>query len=110
MAVDVDERHYRVARQAADTMSKPFARDEERAAHVEAERVVFEWGPVPIAHQKADQTLVGVVHLVLAPGEADASRIHHREVGRHGVVEPDEAMVEDTDGVLGYHSVCRGHR
>ena len=57
---------------------------------------------VPIAHQETDQALVGLVHLLLAPREADPRRVHDREVGRHGVVEPDEAVVEDADGVLGY--------
>jgi hypothetical protein len=65
---------------------------------------------VPVAHQETDQTLVGLVHLVLPPGKADACCVHDREVCGHGVVESDEAVVEDTDGILGYHSVCRGHR
>ena len=66
--------------------------------------------PCLIAHEEADQTRVGVVHLVLPPGEADSRSVHDREVGRHRVVQPDEAMIEDTDRVLRYHSVCRGHR
>ena len=74
------------------------------AADVEAERVVLERCAVPIAHEETDQPRVGLVHLVLAPGEADARRVHDREIGRHRVVEPDEAVVEDTDRVLGYHS------
>src|SRR5439155_19557871 len=66
-------------------------------------------GPVLIAHQETDQTLVGVIHLVLAPREADTRGIHHGEVGRHGVVKTDETVVEYSDGVLGCHSVGRGH-
>ena len=65
---------------------------------------------VSIAHEETDQARVGFVHLVLPPGKADTRRVHDREVGRHRVVEPDEAVIQDTDGVLGYHSVCGGHR
>jgi len=65
---------------------------------------------VSIAHEKANQTRIGVVHLVLPPGEADPRSVHDREVSGHRVVQPDEAMIEDTDRVLRYHSVCRGHR
>src|SRR5207244_13568265 len=57
----------------------------------------------------AAQALVCLVHLLLAPGEAHAGRVHDREVGRHRVVQPDEAVVEDANGVLGYDSVGRGH-
>ena len=53
-------------------MPEPLARDEDRAADVEAEGVVLERRAVPVAHQEADQALVGLVHLVLAAGEADA--------------------------------------
>ena len=80
------------------------------AALLMAASVWFWVQDITIAHQETDQTLVGVVQLVLAPGKADASRVHDREIRSHGVVEPDEAVVEDTDGVLGYHSVCGGHR
>ena len=66
--------------------------------------------PCLIAHQETDQTLVGLVELVLAAREADTGRVRDREVGRHGVVEADEAVIEHADGVLGYHSVGRGHR
>ena len=90
-------------------MSEPFARDEDRRADMEPERVVLERRPVPIPHQEPDQSLVGLFHDVLATGEADPGGVHDREVGRHRVVEPHEPVVEDTDGVFGYHSVRRGH-
>ena len=78
-------------------MPEPLARDEDRAADVEAEGVVLERRPVPLAHQEADQALVGLVHLVLAAGEADPRAVDDREVVGHRVVEPDEAVVEDRD-------------
>ncbi len=51
-------------------MTHPLADDEDRRPDVEAERVVFEGRPVPIAHEKTDQPLVGLVHLLLAAAEA----------------------------------------
>ena len=86
-----------------DAVPEPLARDEDRRAHVEAKRVVLERRPVPLAHQEADQALVRLVHLVDAPREADPSAVHDREVVRHRVVEPHEAVIEDADGVVGYH-------
>jgi hypothetical protein len=59
-------------------MPHPFAHDEDRTANMEPERVVLERRAVPLAHQELDQALVAVVHLLLAHGEADASRVHHR--------------------------------
>ena len=76
-------------------MPEPLARDEDRAADVEAERVVLERRPVPVAHQESDQARVCVVDLVAPAGEADPRRVHHREVVGHRRVEPDEAVVED---------------
>ena len=87
----------------ADAVPEPLARDEDRAADVEAEGVVLERRPVPLAHQEADQALVGLVQLLLAAGEADPRAVDDREVVGHRVVEPDEAVVEDGDRVLGYH-------
>ena len=84
-------------------MAKPLARDEDRAANVEAERVVLERRAVPVAHQEADQAGVGVVELVLVPREADAGAVDDREIVGHRGVEPDEAVVEDGYRVLGYH-------
>ena len=80
-------------------MSEPFARDEDRAADVEAERVVLERRAVAVAHQEADQALVGGVHLVLVPGEGDARAVDDGEVVGHRAVEPHEAVVEDADRV-----------
>jgi len=77
---------------------------------VEAERVVLEGRSVAIAHQEADQPGVGVVHLLLAAGEADARRVHYREVGGHRVVEADEAVVEHPQGAVGDHVVRHRHR
>ena len=65
---------------------------------------------VPVPHEETDQAFVGLVHLFLAAGEADTRGIHDREVGRHRAVEPDEAVIEDADRVLRYHSVRGGHR
>ncbi len=76
-------------------MAKPFPRHEDRAADVEAERVVLERRAVTVAHQEADQALVRRVHLVLVAGERDACAVDDREVVGHRVVEPHEAVVED---------------
>ncbi len=83
-------------------MPKPLAGDEDRAADVEAEGVVLERAPVPVAHQEADQRLVGLVHLLLAAGERDARAVDDREVVGQRTVEADEAVVEDLDR-LGAH-------
>src|SRR4051794_33227947 len=90
-------------------MPEPLARDEDRRPHVEAEGVVLERRPVPVAHEKADQALVGLVHLLLTTGEADARGVGDGKVGGHRDVEPDEAVVEDPNRVLRYDSVGRGH-
>ena len=82
-------------------MPEPLAGDEDRAADVEPERVVLERRAVPVAHQEADQPLVGVVHLRLAAGERDAGAVDDGEVVRHRPVEPHETVVEDLDGVVG---------
>ena len=84
-------------------MAEPFARDEDRRPDVEAEGVVFERGPVAVAHQEPDEAGVGVVHLLLPAREADACAVDDREVARHRSVEPDEAVIEDVDRLLGYH-------
>src|SRR4051794_16023754 len=93
----------------ADAVPEPLARYEDRRTDVEAERVVLERRSVPIAHEKADQALVGLVHLLLAAGETHARGVGDGEVGGHRVVEPDEAVVEDPNRVLRYDSVGRGH-
>jgi hypothetical protein len=66
---------------------EPLARDEDRAADVEAEGVVLERRPVPVAHQEADQPASRLVHLVLRRREADARGVDDREVARHRRVE-----------------------
>ena len=76
-------------------MTKPFPRDEDRAADVEAEGVMFEWRAVPVAHQEPDQPRVGIVDLFAPAREADACGVDDREVVGHRRVEPDEAVVED---------------
>src|SRR5207247_3758920 len=81
--------------EAANTVAHPFPRDEDRAADVETEGVVLKGGPVPIAHQEADQALVRFVHLFLTSREGDARTIDDREVAGHRAVEPDEAVVEN---------------
>jgi hypothetical protein len=68
---------------------------------VKAERVMFEWRAVPVAHEKADQAGVGIVHLLLPSREADAGGVDDGEVSGHGVVEPDEAVIEDLNTLFG---------
>ena len=41
--------------------------------------------------------------------EAHACAVDHREVCRHVRIEPDEAVVEDGNGVLGDHALLGGH-
>src|SRR3990172_4115580 len=53
--------------------------------------------PVAIPHQKADQPHVGLLHPLLPLREADAGRVHDRQVARHGVVEAHEPVLEETD-------------
>ena len=84
-------------------MPEPLARDEDRAADVEAEGVVLERRPVPVAHQEPDQPRVGVVDLFAAAGEADACGVDDGEVVGHRRVETDEAVVEDGNRGVGYH-------
>src|SRR5262249_56175446 len=55
-----------------DPVAEPLPRHEDRAADVVAEGVVLERGPVAVAHQEADQPLVGLVEPLLAAGEGEA--------------------------------------
>ena len=64
------------------------------AADVEAERVVLERRAVALAHEEADETLVGLLHRPLSAREADARAVDDREVVGHGVVEPYEAVID----------------
>ena len=82
-------------------MPEPLTGDEDRRADVEAERVVLERRPVPIAHEEPDQPRVGIVHLLLATREADPRAVDDGEVVGHRVVESDEAVIEDRDEVVG---------
>jgi hypothetical protein len=93
----------------ADPVPEPLSRDEQRRADVEAKCVVLEGGAVALAQEEADQTGIGVVHLLLAASEADARGIDDRQVARHGVVEPDEAMIENLDRPLGDCLLDRTH-
>ena len=90
-------------------MAKPFARHEDRAADVEAERVVLERRAVTVTHQEADQALVRRVHLVLMAGERDSRAVDDREVVGHRVVEAHEAVVEESDRLLGADVGRHGH-
>ena len=76
-------------------MAEPLARDEDRGADVEPERVVLERRPVPLAEEEANQTAVGVVHLLLAAG--DPRGVDDGEIARHRLVQPDETVVEHLD-------------
>ena len=80
-------------------MANPLAHHEDRAAHVEAERVVLERRAVAFTHQEADQPFVALVHRVLARTERDACGIDDREVVGHRLVEPDEAIGEYVDAI-----------
>ena len=100
VAVHVDERHLGVAGEAADAVPEPFPRHEDRAADVEAEGVVLERRAVPVAHQEADQSLVGLLHDELAAGERDARAVDHGEVVGHRIVEPNETVIQDLNRVV----------
>ena len=91
-------------RQATHPVAEPLARHEDRAADVEAERVVLERRAVRLAHQEADQARVALVHLLLAHAERDARRVDDGEVVGHRAVEADEAVVEDVDAILLTHA------
>ena len=110
VAVDVNKGDLRITRQTANTVAEPFPCDEDRAADVEPESVVLERRAVPVAHQEADQALVGVVQLRLAPRERDAGGICDGEVVCQHAVEADEAVIEDLDRVFGYRIAGHGTR
>src|SRR5262249_32664898 len=82
---------------------EPLARDEDRRADVEAERVVLEGRAVAIPHQEADQALVRLVHLRLAAAERHARRVDDGEGAGHGGAEPHRTLGEYPGGAL------RGH-
>ena len=90
------------------TVAKPFPGDEDRAPDVEPERVVLERRAVPVAHQEADQALVGVVQLRLAPRERNARGVGYREVVGEHAVEPHEAVIEDVDRIFRYRVAGHG--
>ena len=93
-----------LGRQTTHAVAEPLARHEDRAADVEAERVVLERRAVRLAHQEADQARVALVHLLLAHAERDARRVDHGEVVGHRAVEAHEAIVEDVDAFLLTHA------
>ncbi|HEV8686007.1 MAG TPA: hypothetical protein VGQ84_01940 [Gaiellaceae bacterium] len=97
MPVGVDERDDCVAGETPDSVPKPLARNEERAADVEAEGIVLERCAVPVTHEETDQAGIRLAHLGDATAEADPRRVDDREVIRHRVVEPDETVVENWD-------------
>src|SRR6266516_3847401 len=86
-----------------------LADDEERRLDEEAEVAVLERAPVALAHQEPDEAGVAVGHLLGFLVEGDAGAVHDGEVGGERAVERDETMVEDRNGVLGYHFGRRGH-
>jgi hypothetical protein len=96
-AICVNEADPGIAGEAADSMSEPFPGNEDRAADVKPERVVFEGTPVLGSHQELDQALVARVHLFLADREADSGSVDDREIVGHGRVEADEAVIEDPE-------------
>ena len=100
MAVHIHERHFGIPGQAADAVPEPFPRHENRTADVKAKGIVLEGRAVPVSHQEADQPLVGFLHDELAAGEADAGTVHHGEVIRHRIVEPNETVVQDLNRLV----------
>jgi hypothetical protein len=82
-------------------VAEPFARDEDRAADVEAEDGMLERACVPLPDQEPDQAFIPLVQLGPVAREADAGSVDDGEVARHVRVEPDEAVVEDRDRALG---------
>jgi len=63
-----------------------------------------------VAHEEADQALVRLVELLATSGEADPRAVHDGEVVRHRSIEPDKAVVEDGDCVLGSSRALHGYR
>src|ERR671918_2406108 len=96
--------------EGADPVPEPFARDENRRADVEAEGVVLELSPVPVAHKKTDEALVGLVQLVLPPREAHPGGVDDGEVARHRAVEANEAVIEHLDAPPGQNALDDAHR
>ena len=90
-------------------MAEPLARDEDRRADVEAERVVLERGSVALAHEEADEARVALLHDLLAAGEADAGGVHDRKVARHRIVQPDEAVIEDLNRLFRHALLHSAH-
>ena len=86
-------------------MANPFAHHEDRAAHVKSIGVVFEGRAVSLAHQKADQAVIALVHRLLAGAERDASGIDDREIVGHRRVESDEAIGKDVNLIHAWNLV-----
>src|SRR5438270_7908327 len=63
-------------------VAKPFARDEDRAAHVEAKHAVLERRRVPLPHQEPNQAFVAVVQLRLVADDATGWPLQPFEVRR----------------------------
>ena len=91
-------------------MPHPLARDKDRAADVEAERVVLERRSVAVAHQEPDQSLVRLVQLLLLAGERDPGAVGDGEVARHHPVEPHEPVIQNANRVVGCHFDRGGQR
>ena len=47
--------------------------------------------------------------VLLAAGEADAGGVHHREVARHRIVQPDEAVIEDLNRLFRHALLHSAH-
>ena len=85
-------------------MPEPLARDEDRAADVEAEGVVLERRAVALAHEEADQARVARRPSSSRRGEADTrAALTTERSSAIARVETDEAVVEDGDRAVGYH-------
>ena len=89
VAVDIDEGDLGISGETANTVTKPFPGDEDRAADVEPERVVLERRAVPVSHQEADQPFVRLVELrfrraneTRARWQPRGRRPGHRRAGR----------------------------
>ena len=72
---------------------------------MKAEGVVLEGRAVPLAHQKADQAVVALVHRLLARAKRDAGGIDDREIVGHRRVESDEAIGKDVNLIHAWNLV-----
>ena len=81
-------------------MTVVLSDDEQWCFYDESEIPMFKWAPVSFAHQKPDQALVSLAHLIRRLIERDTRAVHDGEVRGQRPVEGYEAVVEDGNDVL----------